>query len=813
MFALLKKEIRGFLSSLIGYIVICVFLLLMGLFTWVFNTPANILNQGQADLTPLFRFAPMVFIFLIPAITMRSFAEEKRTGTIELLFTRPLSEFQIISAKYLAGLLLVIFSLLPTLLYFYTVNELGNPQGNIDSGNAWGSYLGMVLLGATFVSIGIFSSALTSLQIVSFLIGVFLCFFFFLGFDLIGSYSLFGNIDSLVKSFGIEYHYHSISRGVIDSRDIVYFISMILGFLFFTKLILESRKKSHIPQFIITILILITLNFVGGLTFTRIDLTEDKRHTLAPTTVNLIENKIEDILTFRIYLTGELPADLKRIEREIKEKLEELKAYGGSKIQYEFFDPYSIENEEDRLAFMDDLDHNKKIEYTQLEMLEQGKISMKYIFPGGTVSYGTNNLVSFNFFSLPVISQNEQLQSLADNAVSNIEFILVDAMRKASTTTKPRIAILQGHGEANPDELGIIYNGLIENYAVEFVRIDNKINAIRDYNALLIVQPDSIFPEKDKFVIDQFIMKGGLVAWFIDPMEVQRDTLFMRGQTLGIPKRLNLDDQLFTYGIRLNNNIILDRQCAPIDVPGYQGQIAEWFFYPLITPNRTHAITRTVDPIKTEYASSIDLVGKSENMKRSVLLESSSYSTEYKAPARINYGIIEMRDNLFLKTRPPQTIAVMLEGTFNSVFDNRIAPEFLNNNAYVYVNQSPKTKMLVVSDGNIPINDIDYKEIKGEKVPMYRKLHSDKYKVRNQDGSPRFQYGNREFVLNAIDYLLGDEELIALRQRTILVRRLNLQRVMEERGNWQMFNVALPVFLIILFGVVQSFVRRRKYTR
>lgn len=812
MYALLKKEIREFLSSLIGYIVIGLFLILMGLFTWVFNTPSNILNQGQADLTPLFRFAPMLFIFLIPAITMRSFAEEKRTGTIELLFTRPLTEFQIISAKYLAGLLLVIFALLPTLLYFYTVSNLGNPPGNIDSGNAWGSYLGMVLLSATFVAIGIFSSTITSIQIVAFLIGVFLCFIFFLGFDLMGSYSIFGSYDGLVKSFGIEYHYHSISRGVIDTRDIIYFITLILGFLFFTKLILESRKKSNPAQFVITILILITVNFAGSITFTRFDLTEEKRHTLASTTVNLVENKLKDIVTFRIFLCGDLPSDLKRIEREVKEKLEELKAYGGNKIQYEFFDPYSIENEEDRMAFMDDLDHNKKIEYTQLEMLEQGKMSMKYIFPGGTVQYGEGSTISFNFFTIPIISQNEQLQTLADNAVGNIEFILVDAIRKASTTTKPRIAILQGHGEASPDELGIIYNGLSENYVVEFVSIDNKINAIRDFNALMIIQPDSFFTEKDKFIIDQFIMKGGHVAWFIDPIDVQRDTLLMRGQTLGIPKRLNLDDQLFTYGVRLNANILLDRQCAPISVPGTQGQLAEWFFYPLITPDRTHAITRTVDPVKTEYTSSIDLVSDRVDVKKSILLATSKNSTEYKAPARINYGVIEMRDNLFIKTKPNQPIAVMMEGSFNSVFDNRIAPEFLNNNAYVYVNKSPDVKMLVVSDGNIPINEIDYVDIKGKKVPRYRKLHSDRYGVRNPDGSPRYQYGNREFVLNAMDYLLGDEELISLRQRTILVRRLNLQRVMEERGNWQFFNVGMPVFIILLFGIAQTILRKRKYT-
>ena len=246
MFTLLKKEIRSFLSSLIGYIAIGVFLLLLSLFMWVLgsssNNNSNVLDSGYANIDPLFIIAPWVFLFLIPAITMRSFADEKKAGTIELLLTRPLTDLQIILAKYFAGFILVLFSLLPTLIYYYSVYKLGSPVGNIDTGGMWGSYIGLLFLGAAFVSIGIFASAITDNQVVSFILACFLCFFIYTGFDFISSFSLFGKIDNIILALGINSHYVSMSRGVVDTRDIIYFISLIAVFIIGTRTVLESRK-------------------------------------------------------------------------------------------------------------------------------------------------------------------------------------------------------------------------------------------------------------------------------------------------------------------------------------------------------------------------------------------------------------------------------------------------------------------------------------------------------------------------------------------------------------------------------------------
>jgi len=245
MYSLFKKEINSFFSSLIGYIVIIVFLLANSFFLWIFpNTSGafNVLDSGYANLDGLFILAPFIFLFLVPALTMRLFAEEKRSGTIELLLTRPISDIKIILAKYFAGLVLVLFSLIPSLTYSISVYFLANPIGNIDTGGILGSYLGLFFLASVYVSIGVFSSSLTENQIVSFILAMIISFFAFMGFDSISNIDIFKPIDFIIINMGINEHYKSISRGVIDTRDILYFLSVISTFILLTKLVLESRK-------------------------------------------------------------------------------------------------------------------------------------------------------------------------------------------------------------------------------------------------------------------------------------------------------------------------------------------------------------------------------------------------------------------------------------------------------------------------------------------------------------------------------------------------------------------------------------------
>ncbi|MFP4622066.1 MAG: gliding motility-associated ABC transporter permease subunit GldF [Bacteroidales bacterium] len=242
MISLLKKEINEFFSTITGYIVVLVFLLAVGLFMWVFPGQYNVLDSGYASLDTLFTLAPWIFLFLVPAVTMRMIAEEKKSGTMELLMTRPISDLQIVIAKYLAALILVLIALIPTLIYFYSVYQLGNPPGNLDVGGSAGSYIGLFFLAAIYVSIGLFASSLTGNQIIAFIIAVLISFFLYMGFDFLSGMWIFGSIDTFMIDLGINTHYKSMSRGVIDTRDVVYFLSVIVVFIFLTRTVIQNRK-------------------------------------------------------------------------------------------------------------------------------------------------------------------------------------------------------------------------------------------------------------------------------------------------------------------------------------------------------------------------------------------------------------------------------------------------------------------------------------------------------------------------------------------------------------------------------------------
>jgi len=242
MFTLYKKELRAFFSSLIGYLVVGIFIIANGLFLWVFPGEFNIIENGYATLAPMFYFAPWIFLFLIPAITMRTFSDERNTGTIELLFTKPLSDSQIILAKYFSALTLVIISLIPVLVYYGSVYYLSNPVGNIDQGAFWGSFIGLIFLASAYVSIGIFTSSLTKNQIIAFILSVALAYIIYIGFDSIGYLEWFKGIENFIIDLGISEHYRSVSKGVVDTRDVLYFASLVVLFLSLTKLKLEYRK-------------------------------------------------------------------------------------------------------------------------------------------------------------------------------------------------------------------------------------------------------------------------------------------------------------------------------------------------------------------------------------------------------------------------------------------------------------------------------------------------------------------------------------------------------------------------------------------
>jgi len=822
MFTLYKKELRGFFSSLIGYLTIGVFLVLTGLMLWVFKSDFNILDYGYASLDGLFLIGPFLYLFLIPAITMRSMAEERRTGTIEMLMTRPLSDWTIVCAKVLAAWTLVAVSLLPTLTAYFSVVALGDPVGNIDSGSVAGSYIGLLLLGGAFVAIGVFCSSLTNNQIVAFILSALLCAVTYLGFESIYNMSLFGgSMDYFVKRLGASHHYESLSRGVVDTRDVLYFLSVTVLFAMGTRLVLQSRQwggwkgrksllRSHLLEIGATVLTIIFVNVIGHYFFLRLDLTSERRYTLSKHTKEMLK-KIDEPVLFRVYLEGEFPADFKRLQSETKEMLNQFRAY-NSNIEYEFFNPNSFTDREEQQVFYQKLSR-RGIQPTQIQVETNGGVTNQILIPAADVFYRGNE-------TTVQLLQNQKYVSDADllnNSIQNLEYSLSSAIRALSMSKKQTIGFLQGHGELTGPVLYDFQRSLQDFYSLEYVTIDGQIQSLtahkqqddstyRFYNLfdlLIIAKPTKPFSDKDLYILDQFIMYGGKVLWLIDPLDADLDSLASNGQFIATRYPLGLDEMLFSYGVRINPDIVMDMRCRPIPIQvGMVGEKPQfrfrpWYYFPEIVPMSTHPIVRNLDLIKTDFVSSIDLIDN--DIKKTVLLTTSEYSRVKNAPAMIDLADAQAEPDRKLYNRSSVPVAVLLEGEFNSAWRHRLSPFFTGQAAMGYREQSEPTKMIVISDGDVVRNRFLASE--GTVLPLGYDLYT------------QTQYANKDLLLGAVNYLVGDEGLMASRTRTIKLRKLDVVKTREQRSLYQAINIGAPIVLLTAAGVAIYFIRRNKYKK
>lgn len=801
MYSLLKKEITSFFGSLTGYVVVFVFLLATSLFLWVFPGNYNILEGGYASLDGLFSLAPWVYLFLVPAVTMRLFAEEKRLGTMEVLLTRPLSVFRIVFAKYLAGLLLVTISLLPTLVYFFSVYSLGNPVGSIDNGGTWGAFIGLFFLAAIYVAIGLFASALTDNQIFSFILAMGLSFLAYLGFDLVGSMQLPSAIQQLITGFGINEHYNSISRGVVDSRDLVYFLATILLFLFLTSRIIHFHKMNFRREIKLGALAIVGAIFIGVLSaqlFFRLDLTAEKRYSITTVSKNLVK-ELDKPINITLYLDGELPAGFRKLQKSVQEKIADYNAYSSQLINLSVIDPYEITDTKRRDQLFVDL-AAKGLQPTDIRQnTKQGTVTRR-IFPGALIEYGNRQM------SVNLLKNNPALHSEVNlnNSIESLEYEFTAAFSELMTTEKQTVAFLTGQGELNEYETHEFEEALAEKYTVLQVSAQQLISKGTQIKTLIVANPTQEFAETDKFYIDQYLMNGGRIMWLIDPVSVSLDSLSTGNTTLAFPRNLKLDDQLFKYGIRLNANLIQDVECLMIMVntapAGTQAKFtpAPWYFSPLLNPSENHVISRNLNRVKAEFVSSIDTVGKQEQMRKTVILASSAYSLVTNTPMEISLASINNPPDRRLFNQPTQPVGVLLEGTFTSVFKNRMVESFGAKSSEIKTESEP-TKMIVFSDGNMIANQ--YRFVGG--VPEFMPL--------GYDRSSQQTFGNKAFLMNAVNYLCDDQGLMELRSRVFKIRMLDKVRVQEEKSFWQMLNVLMPLVLISLFGAVYVYVRNRKY--
>lgn len=820
MFALFKKELASFFSSLTGYLTIVVFLVLTGLMLWVFKSDFNILDYGYAGMDGLFVIGPFLYLFLIPAITMRMFAEEKRNGTMELLLTKPVSEMTLIWAKFFAGVVLVAISLLPTLVGYFSVWALGDPVGNIDTGSVVGSYLGLLLLGAAFVAIGLFASSLTNNQIVAFILAALMCAFMHLGFEAICRMGFLGGAELVVRQLGMSYHYDSISRGVVDSRDVIYFASVTAVFMMATRIVLQSRKwhgwrnkkdlrRGHWIELAAGVLIVVFVNVIGYYVFGRLDLTSERRYTLSKSTKSMLK-KIDEPLLYRVYLEGDLPSDFKRLQNETKEMLNQFRAYNKN-IQYEFVNPNSFEDPKERQVFYQKL-AQKGIQPTQIQVSTATGYSQQVLIPAADVIYkGQETSIQL----LQSQKYVDQVQ-LLNNSIQSLEYVLSNGIRALSRGQRSTVAFLRGHGELELPHLSDMIGSLWEYYTLDTARIDGNINSLtartqnpgdsvyrfrNKYDLIIIAKPTKPFSDQDLYILDQYVMYGGRLLWLVDALDADMDSLENAGQAVATRLPLNIDEMLFTYGVRVNPDLAMDIRCRPVPMKvgmvGEQAQIQfqPWMYFPEIVPLSPHPVVRNLDLIKTDFVSSIDLIDN--GVDKTVLLATSEFSRVKNAPAiyDLNEAKIEPDRRLFNRQNIP--VAVLLEGRFKSVFRNRLTPDFVEIPSMGYREESDSTRMIVFSDGDVIKNRFNFKD--GTGYPL------------GYDFYTETMYANKELLLNCVDYLVGDEGSIATRSRNIKIRKLNVMKVKEERTKYQMLNTLLPVGLVVVAGVAIILLRRRRY--
>ena len=815
MRALVLKEIRSFFSSLLGYTVVAVFLLFTSLFLWLFPGGWNILDGGMATLDPFFAMAPWVLMFLIPAITMRSFAEEHRAGTLELLLTRPLTEGQVVLAKFLGAWAVSIAALLPTLSFVLVVGMLGRPAWNLDLGAVWGSYLGLIVFSGALTGIGVVASSCTMQPLVAFLSAMLTSIVAYFGFGALADFAWLGSWEHAFVQLGMESHFDAMSHGRLDSRDVLYFVAWMALSVLVSRFVLALRRGRVLREgtaLMLSTAVLGVVIVLSQLVHGAVDLTAEKRHTLAEGTVALLEGLQDDVLV-TCYLTGELPQEWKRLESEVESLLQRMAQASGGRLAFQFVDIYDIDDAQ-TIGQNEQALFERGLEFTRIAFEDNGRQAFQTIWPGAMISFrGEESPVQFFGSEIPQADQ-----AMIQGSINTLEFNLASGIRNSTAFESKSIAILEGHGELEDLAMIDLVSTLEEDHLVARVELDGRLNVLSEklegmryrtnrYDLLIVAKPDSVFPEKDKVILDQFLMNGGRILWMVDPVLTDLDSLRQTKETFGVENQIGLYDQLFDYGVRLNRNLIIDPQCAPILLDaGPMGnqrnmQLFNWYFAPLSMPLGTgHPITNNLDPIHFDFVSSMDLVNTQEDVTSTMLLTSSERAKTYRVPVRISSGIVDLDPAYFAEGNTPNAgFAALLEGTFRSHYAQTLPSALRDDADFAFRSSSAPTAMVVVSDGDVARNRF---RSDGRVLP----LGYDRY-------ARRVVYDNKEFLLNAINYLLQEDALISVRSRSIQLRSLDDARIRAERSGWQFVAVGMPLLVVMLLAGAVLTTRRRLFGR
>ncbi len=574
----------------------------------------------------------------------------------------------------------------------------------------------------------------------------------------------------------------------------------------------KNLKRSQLISFIITLIIIVVVNIIASFVYTRFDLTSEKRYTLSDTSKEILRN-LDDYVYFRIYLEGEFPAGFKKLRKETKEMLDEFRAYSKF-IDYDFINPSESNDAAERSETYKIL-YQSGLNPTELSIQTKDGAQQIVIWPCALVSYKNKELP----LDLLDTQVGKSSQDALNNSAQNLEYKFISAIKDLTQKNRPNIAFIEGHGELSEKEVYDITQTLSKKYVVDRVTINEQITALNKriersdssiyitsrYDAIVIAKPTQPFSEKDKFIIDQYIMRGGKVLWLIDPVFASMDSLQSSESTMGNSLDLKLDDMFFKYGLRLNKNLMLDYNAAAIALRtgqmGGQAQIEyfRWYYFPLLNAASNSNIVKNINPIKADFVSSIDPVVSDSDIQKIPLLKTSDYSKISAAPVFISLSLLRQAPDKRMFSQKGQNVAYLLKGTFESLYANRMSSAIVESEEIGFLSNSLETSMIVVADGDIIRNQFHIP--KGYPLP----LGFDQY--------TQVTYGNKEFIENAISYLIDGEGLISIRSRELKIRLLDMNKVNNDTMLWQIVNVIVPSALVVVFGFILAFIRKRKYSK
>jgi ABC-2 type transport system permease protein len=553
-------------------------------------------------------------------------------------------------------------------------------------------------------------------------------------------------------------------------------------------------------QFLTSVAAIIIIAIAGSLLRVRLDLTQDKRYTLSVPTKKILSGLKNDIFV-QVYLDGDIPIPLKRLKRSVREMLDEFRIASRRKIDYEFINAAEGGTEKQRNARYQSLVDKGLTPINIKSDDKEGGASQKIIFPGMLVNYNGAE-VPVNFLkNNPALSSEENIL----HSTEGLEYELIQTIATLSSDTVYKVAFLEGQGEIPEIETADITLSLSRFFTIDRGRTGGKTGILDNYAAVVVAGPEKEFSEADKLVIDQYIMNGGKVLWLLDEVSINADSL-VYGSTVGLFRPLNIEDQLFRYGARVNPVVVQDLDCdvirLKINGPAGQQQYvpAPWVYYPLLQPSEDSPVTRNINKVLGQFVNTIDTVGLDPAIKKTVLLTTSRYSRTVSPPMLISLREAAEAPDERTFNKPELPVAVLLEGVFPSVFKNRMLSAITNEKDLKIRKESRKTKIIVVADGDIIRNDVRRSGL--NETPLT--LGQDKYTGQI--------FGNTDFIVNCLNYLVDDHGIMGLRSRELKLRLLNPAMVKTGKLKWQLINTAGPILFVVIAGFIYSFFRKIKYT-